>query len=110
MRQHNRIHHDHWRCRLIIDQFRVYTRNECQPIRQVRPQGAVISCGVDNPYGHPSPRTVKALEAAKVRWYVTTGGPVVVSTDGDTWKVLSGTPGGNASEDRKDATRKEGSE
>ena len=79
-------------------------------LRQVRPQGAVISCGVDNPYGHPSPRTVKALEAAKVRWYVTTGGPVVVSTDGDTWKVLSGTPGGNASEDRKDATRKEGSE
>ncbi|MEV6262204.1 ComEC/Rec2 family competence protein [Streptomyces sp. NPDC051784] len=30
---------------------------------RVRPRLALISCGADNPYGHPSARTVAALEA-----------------------------------------------
>ncbi|MET9925706.1 MULTISPECIES: ComEC/Rec2 family competence protein [unclassified Streptomyces] len=32
-----------------------------------RPRLALISCGADNPYGHPSPRTVDALRAAGAR-------------------------------------------
>lgn len=33
-------------------------------LRSARPRFALISCGADNPYGHPSVRTVEALEAA----------------------------------------------
>jgi competence protein ComEC len=43
-------------------------------LRGVRPRLALISCGRDNPYGHPSPRTVDALRA---------GGAVVLRTDTD---------------------------
>ncbi|MFF4248372.1 ComEC/Rec2 family competence protein [Streptomyces sp. NPDC001822] len=32
-------------------------------LRSARPRLAVISCGADNPYGHPAPRTLEALEA-----------------------------------------------
>ncbi len=32
-------------------------------LRRVSPRLALISCGADNPYGHPSPRTVAALRA-----------------------------------------------
>ncbi|MGW7363341.1 ComEC/Rec2 family competence protein [Streptomyces sp. NPDC054841] len=39
-----------------------------------RPRLALISCGRDNPYGHPSPRTVGALRAQ---------GALVLSTDRD---------------------------
>ncbi|MFF8290718.1 ComEC/Rec2 family competence protein [Streptomyces sp. NPDC016309] len=39
---------------------------------RVRPRLALVSAGRDNPYGHPSPRTVGALRA---------GGAVVLSTD-----------------------------
>ncbi|MFF0432191.1 ComEC/Rec2 family competence protein [Streptomyces sp. NPDC004327] len=43
-------------------------------IRAVRPRLALVSAGRDNPYGHPSPRTVTALRA---------GGARVLSTDRD---------------------------
>ncbi|MFG2594082.1 ComEC/Rec2 family competence protein [Streptomyces sp. NPDC048438] len=33
-------------------------------LRSARPRFALISCGRDNPYGHPAARTVEALEAA----------------------------------------------
>ncbi|MGW1813075.1 ComEC/Rec2 family competence protein [Streptomyces sp. NPDC002125] len=33
-------------------------------LSSVRPRLALISCGADNPYGHPAARTVDALEAA----------------------------------------------
>lgn len=32
-------------------------------LARLRPRIALISCGQDNPYGHPSPRTVTALRA-----------------------------------------------
>ncbi|MDX3224264.1 ComEC/Rec2 family competence protein [Streptomyces sp. ME19-01-6] len=32
-------------------------------LRRASPRLALISCGADNPYGHPSPRTVTALRA-----------------------------------------------
>ncbi|CUM41254.1 ComEC/Rec2 family competence protein [Streptomyces gardneri] len=43
-------------------------------IRAVRPRLALVSAGRDNPYGHPSPRTVEALRA---------GGARVLRTDQD---------------------------
>jgi competence protein ComEC len=43
-------------------------------IRRVAPRIALISCGQDNPYGHPAPSTVAALRAE---------GAVVLRTDRD---------------------------
>ncbi|MFI2640093.1 ComEC/Rec2 family competence protein [Streptomyces sp. NPDC018610] len=43
-------------------------------IRLAAPRLALISCGTDNPYGHPAPRTVTALRAQ---------GAVVLRTDRD---------------------------
>ncbi|MGW1782864.1 ComEC/Rec2 family competence protein [Streptomyces sp. NPDC002143] len=43
-------------------------------IRAVAPRLALISCGADNPYGHPAPSTVAALRA---------GGAAVLRTDRD---------------------------
>ncbi|MGW2747857.1 ComEC/Rec2 family competence protein [Streptomyces sp. NPDC001450] len=43
-------------------------------IRLAAPRVALISCGADNPYGHPAPATVAALRA---------GGAVVLRTDRD---------------------------
>ncbi|MEU5279717.1 ComEC/Rec2 family competence protein [Streptomyces asoensis] len=43
-------------------------------IRAVAPRVALISCGADNPYGHPAPSTVAALRA---------GGARVLRTDRD---------------------------
>ncbi|MER0243199.1 ComEC/Rec2 family competence protein [Streptomyces sp. HSW2009] len=43
-------------------------------LRQLRPRLALISCGSDNPYGHPAPSTVAALRAQGAR---------VVRTDTD---------------------------
>ncbi|MEE1753445.1 ComEC/Rec2 family competence protein [Streptomyces sp. SP18CS02] len=43
-------------------------------MNRVRPRLALVSAGRDNPYGHPSPRTVDALRAA---------GAVVLRTDTD---------------------------
>lgn len=51
-------------------------------LRAVRPRLALISCGRDNPYGHPSPRTVGALRA---------GGAVVMRTDTDGAVAVTGT-------------------
>ncbi|WP_324784329.1 ComEC/Rec2 family competence protein [Streptomyces sp. H51] len=51
-------------------------------IRRVAPRLALISCGADNPYGHPAPGTVAALRA---------GGAVVVRTDRDGALAVAGT-------------------
>ncbi|MFD7612961.1 ComEC/Rec2 family competence protein [Streptomyces sp. NPDC059828] len=49
-----------------------------------RPRLALISCGRDNRYGHPSPRTVRALRAH---------GAVVLRTDEDGAIAVTGTGG-----------------
>ncbi|MFD5199710.1 ComEC/Rec2 family competence protein [Streptomyces sp. NPDC058375] len=52
-------------------------------LHSVRPRLALISCGADNPYGHPSPRTVDALAAAGARVLRTdTDGPIAVTGAG----------------------------
>ncbi|WP_405768823.1 ComEC/Rec2 family competence protein [Streptomyces sp. NBC_00080] len=54
-------------------------------IRAVAPRLALISCGADNPYGHPAPSTVAALRA---------GGAAVLRTDRDgALAVATGTDG-----------------
>ncbi|MFJ7022482.1 ComEC/Rec2 family competence protein [Streptomyces sp. NPDC101117] len=50
-------------------------------LRRVAPRLALISAGVDNPYGHPAPGTVAALRAQ---------GAVVLSTDRDGALAVTG--------------------
>ncbi|MFI6038886.1 ComEC/Rec2 family competence protein [Streptomyces sp. NPDC051315] len=50
-------------------------------IRAVAPRLALISCGEDNPYGHPAPSTVAALRAT---------GAVVLRTDRDGALAVAG--------------------
>ncbi|MGW4228192.1 ComEC/Rec2 family competence protein [Streptomyces sp. NPDC004980] len=50
-------------------------------LRSVRPRLALISCGTDNPYGHPAARTVEALRA---------GGAKVLRTDIDGAVAVTG--------------------
>lgn len=51
-------------------------------LRAVAPRLALISAGADNPYGHPAPGTVAALEAT---------GAVVLRTDRDGALAVAGT-------------------
>ncbi|MEU4175002.1 ComEC/Rec2 family competence protein [Streptomyces sp. NPDC026589] len=55
----------------------------------VRPRLALISCGADNPYGHPSARTVAALRAAGARVLRTdTDGPIAVTGTGKALRAV----------------------
>ncbi|WP_415956983.1 ComEC/Rec2 family competence protein [Streptomyces sp. 021-4] len=50
---------------------------------RTRPRLALISCGADNPYGHPAPRTLDALRAAGARVLRTdTDGAIAVTGAG----------------------------
>lgn len=52
-------------------------------LRSARPRFALISCGTDNPYGHPAARTLEALEAAGAKVLRTdTDGAIAVSGSG----------------------------
>ncbi|WP_234390307.1 ComEC/Rec2 family competence protein [Streptomyces sp. MMG1533] len=54
-------------------------------IRRAAPRLALISCGADNPYGHPAASTVAALRAR---------GAMVLRTDQDGALAVAGTGGG----------------
>ncbi|MFH9391863.1 ComEC/Rec2 family competence protein [Streptomyces sp. NPDC017556] len=55
----------------------------------VRPRLALISCGADNPYGHPSARTVGALRAAGARVLRTdTDGSIAVTGAGKALRAV----------------------
>ncbi|MDX2596092.1 ComEC/Rec2 family competence protein [Streptomyces sp. WI03-4A] len=56
-------------------------------IRLAAPRVALISCGADNPYGHPAPATVAALRA---------GGATVLRTDRDGALAIGGGGGAGA--------------
>ncbi|MEU6764608.1 ComEC/Rec2 family competence protein [Streptomyces sp. NPDC046853] len=56
-------------------------------LRRTAPRLALISCGRDNSYGHPAPRTVAALRA---------GGAEVLRTDTSGSIAVIGPPGGSA--------------
>ncbi|MBI3074217.1 MAG: MBL fold metallo-hydrolase [Deltaproteobacteria bacterium] len=51
-------------------------------LRAVQPDAAVISCGRGNSYGHPKPKTLKALEAVAKVYRTDRDGTVIVTTDG----------------------------
>jgi competence protein ComEC len=63
----------------VVDALKVAHHGSDDPglpelLRRLRPRVAVISCGAHNLYGHPTPATVAALQAAV---------PVVRRTDRD---------------------------
>jgi len=54
-------------------------------LRKVSPTYAVISCGIDNSYGHPDPIITKRLANMKITTYSThTSGTVIAMCDGKT--------------------------
>ncbi|MEU3514773.1 ComEC/Rec2 family competence protein [Streptomyces sp. NPDC006654] len=61
-----------------------------QLMRLVAPRVALISCGVDNPYGHPAPGTVAELEHL---------GAVVLRTDRDGALAVTGGGGGGGGQE-----------
>ncbi|MEO7719152.1 MAG: MBL fold metallo-hydrolase [Capsulimonas sp.] len=55
---------------------------------RVQPKDAIISCGVNNSYGHPHKEAMAALAKAGARvWRTDKQGTIVVTTDGDTYHV-----------------------
>ncbi len=60
-------------------------------LRAVRPEIAVVSCGLDNEYGHPHAAALRRLERAGARVFRTDlDGDVVVRTDGRSLRVSTG--------------------
>jgi competence protein ComEC len=57
-------------------------------LEKVSPEVALISCGEDNNYGHPSPPTLEKFKKAKVKVYRTDlQGEVTVISDGKNYQV-----------------------
>ncbi len=57
-------------------------------LQRVSPKTAVISCGADNPYGHPASAVLARLEVVGAAIYRTDrDGTVVVYSDGETLRV-----------------------
>lgn len=57
-------------------------------LAQIKPQTALISCGIWNSYGHPHEETIQHLESSGSRIYVTNQkGAIRIDTDGDMYEV-----------------------
>ena len=55
-------------------------------IEKVSPQLAIISCGIDNRYGHPAKQTVDKLKNIKAFTYITSNcGQITIKSDGNTF-------------------------
>lgn len=60
-------------------------------LNAVRPRIAVISCGMDNPFGHPHAQTLRALKKAGIRIYRTDyDGDIHMIADGGCLSVETG--------------------
>lgn len=60
-------------------------------LSEVRPDVAVIEVGAGNAYGHPTQKTLSALQNIGTKIYRTdTNGNIVVTTDGQTYSVSTG--------------------
>ncbi|MEU0160365.1 ComEC/Rec2 family competence protein [Streptomyces sp. NPDC006261] len=65
-------------------------------LESARPRLALISCGAENPYGHPAPRTVDALRAAGARVLRTdTAGTIAVTGAGKELRAVGRSGRGN---------------
>ena len=52
-------------------------------LKTIKPQYALISCGINNRYGHPHSETLERLEDNNCKVYVTnTLGEIIIRTDG----------------------------
>lgn len=59
-------------------------------LRAVRPKVAVISVGRNNPFGHPAPETLAALQALNATiWRTDKQGGLFVWTDGRRWRLAA---------------------
>lgn len=59
-------------------------------LEKLKPQIAVISCGLHNSYGHPSAQTLERLARLEIPWITTAEhGAVSIWTDGERYKVYS---------------------
>ncbi len=57
-------------------------------LNAINPEAAIISCGADNRYGHPSQPTLDRLKKSNVRVYRTDlGGEISIVSDGNTFQV-----------------------
>lgn len=57
-------------------------------IQKISPQFALISCGANNRYGHPSKQTLDRLESAGSKVYVTAEcGQITIETDGKNYRI-----------------------
>lgn len=58
-------------------------------IRKITPEIAVISCGTDNPYGHPHRETMKLMDDYDIDCYRTDiSGNIVITTDGNEYHTI----------------------
>ena len=65
------------------------TSSSADFLRAVQPEAALISCGVNNDYGHPHKETMKKYHALNIPIYVTAeNGTITVTSDGKTYKIV----------------------
>ena len=64
------------------------TSSSADFLRAVRPEAALISCGMNNDYGHPHKETMKKYHALDIPVYVTAeNGTITVTSDGKTYDI-----------------------
>ncbi len=64
------------------------TSSSADFLRAVRPEAALVSCGVNNDYGHPHKETMKKYHALNLPVYVTAeNGTITVTSDGKTYSI-----------------------
>ena len=65
------------------------TSSSADFLRAVQPEAALISCGVNNDYGHPHKETMKKYHALNIPIYVTAeNGTITVTSDGKSYKIV----------------------
>ena len=59
-------------------------------LQRVKPEVAIISCGRDNPYGHPGQEVLDRLKSVDCEWYRTDErGDIRIEADGKKYMVIS---------------------
>ncbi len=68
---------------LIVSHHGSSSSSTSEFLEKVSPQKAIISCGIDNDYGHPTKKVLKRLDACGAQIYRTDlSGDIIVKTDG----------------------------